>query len=73
MVFSILVHNGQTFGAFGFGAGFRNINNTGVKVALFAGEAFINRIGYHVGNSSPVVFGGGEGLSFHLILGINIP
>ena len=73
MVFTVLIHNGQTFGAFGFGAGFGNIDNTGVKVAFFTGQAFINRIGNHVGHAAPVVFCGGERLPFKLVLGINVP
>ena len=48
MVFTILIHNCQTFGAFGFGAGFRNINNAGVKIAFFTGQTFINSVGNNV-------------------------
>ncbi len=56
-----------------FGTGFRNINNAGVKIAFFTGQTFINSVGNNVGDPPPVVFGGGERLSFKLVLGINVP
>ena len=73
MVFAVLIHNRQPLDALGRRPGFGNINNPGVKIALFAGQTLINGVGNHMGYPAPVVFGCGKRLAFELILGINVP
>ena len=73
MVFAVLIHNCQAFDAAGGRAVFGNVDNTGVEVAFFTGQALINGVGNDVGNAAPVVFGGGERLAFHLVFGVDVP
>ena len=50
---AVFIHDRQALDAFDGGAGFGNEDDAGVEIAFFAGDALIDGVRYHMGNTAP--------------------
>ena len=73
MVRTVLIHDGKPLDAFIARARFGDINDTGIEIARFPGNAFINLVGNLVCDAPPVVRLGAIGHPCHLVFSQNIP
>ena len=73
MILAILIHNRQPLDPRRAWTRFRNIDNAGIKIAIFPRDTLVNRVGDDVGNTPPVLWRGFIGQPRHLALAENIP
>ena len=51
---AVLIHHGETFDAALLGAGLVDEHDVAVEIALFAGDALVDRVGNDVGEAAPI-------------------
>ena len=78
LVGAVRIHDGQALDARGLRAGFGDIDDAGVEIGVFAGQAGIDRVGDLVGDAAPVLGRGREaaaGLAVdaHQLAAIDVP
>jgi hypothetical protein len=73
MVLAILVHDGQALLAVILGAGFGDVDDAGVEIAVLASDALVDIVGDDVGCPAPDVLGEGVGVGEHLRPAEHVP
>src|SRR6266849_838162 len=73
MVGAVLVHQRETLYALLKRAGFGDVDDPRVEIAVFAGDALIHLIGDDMGDAAPVLPGRRVGKTGKLLLGEHIP
>ena len=73
MVFAVLIHDGEALDPLGRRAGFGDVDDAGVEIALLAGDALIDGVGDLVGDAAPGFGRGEEGEAGELLLDHHVP
>ena len=69
---TVLIHHGKALDRSAPYAGFSNIHNTGIKIAILACHPLVDHVRDHMGNTAPVTGFCGIGKAGHLILRQNV-